>query len=60
MAHIKEQMVVIKLSKLLKNVNCETIELIDSRQLALLEEIVQDFVGSSLVVELEDLSHLSI
>lgn len=52
MAKIKEQAIVIKLSKLVKN-NEEPAALVNDETLIALEQVAQELVGNDIVVEVE-------
>jgi len=53
MAKIAEEIVVIKLSKLVKDSEVDSIQLINSEILANLEAVAQELVGDGVVVEIE-------
>jgi hypothetical protein len=51
MAKIQEELIVIKLSKLHKDSQSETLTLINSDLVAGLEAVVQELVGTDVIVE---------
>jgi hypothetical protein len=53
MAKIHEEVVVIKLSRLIKESDTDTLQNINSDNLSAIEAIVQELVGDSVVVEVE-------
>lgn len=53
MAKIHEEVVVIKLSKLVKNDQGQQPELVGGEIVAALEQVVQELVGEGVVVEVE-------
>jgi hypothetical protein len=53
MAKIAEEIVVIKLSKLVKDSEVDGVQLVDAETLANLEVVAQELVGDSVVVEIE-------
>jgi len=52
MAQIHEEILIIKVSKLVKNA-AETTNLINSDTIGALEQVVQELVGSGVIVEVE-------
>jgi hypothetical protein len=53
MAKIAEEIVVIKLSKLVKDSEADSVQLITAETLANLEAVAQELVGDGVVVEIE-------
>jgi hypothetical protein len=53
MAKIAEEIVVIKLSKLVKDSEADSVQLINSETLTNLEAVAQELVGDGVVVEIE-------
>jgi hypothetical protein len=53
MAKIAEEIVVIKLSKLVKDSEIDSVQLINAETLANLEVVAQELVGTGVIVEIE-------
>ena len=53
MAKIHEEVVIIKLSRLTKETDVDVAQNINSDNLAAIEQIVQELVGDSVIVEVE-------
>lgn len=53
MAKIREEVVVIKLSKLVKNSGDDSISLAGDEIVIALEQVVQELVGDGIIVEVE-------
>lgn len=53
MAKIVEELIVVKLSKLVKNEQDSDIKLASNDTVAALEQVVQELVGDNIIVEVE-------